>query len=633
MYGLIVGTGYFTDVQAQNNDSLDLPSFVIFPEKVNVYSILGQKPFVNSDTGYSFENISELPTGFEFHKSGLLAWFPTPKEFKELKNKSVTIVFEAHETTGNSTKMGKILISANDTEAPKEEAEVATIDTRNIDVKDTLDIKLPHFNGWNEKKEGDLFSFTIGASGGTGGYRFQAITEDDINYTFDNDGTFQWSPDYSYVDGKVTLRSSKITFKVEDMKGNKDSVVVDLVVHNTNRPPVVHELPTFYVQWDKENVFNLNLEGIVYDEDKDPIVFKPILSEMPQGMTLTKEGEVKWRPSVSQFYQLREQPLKLRFTVLDEPHGHQTSATARFEVTQQDLPPQLTMVPATDMIEIDENEALNLGFFINDPNGIEDVAVFNFVSDNDEVETGSLTSVDPMQYEFKWVPDYSFVQERGESEEFQITFYAFDKENNRTEKQIRVKVNDAENIEEEDRRLYFQYRTVLATAFELVEQLSEKEDELKKEYKHAKGGKKNRAIANASLGALTGLSPIFLEGQTQKVTVGIGGTATATIGTLEASNVIGNPPADIMQRWSYVTSKKNEILLYGNIFAGKYAQKSERRNNSFQNDLKNLTFQMNLQDMTKLELDASWQGTKDPSDRNIKKLFKDFYPDKEYDVN
>src|SRR5690606_23150936 len=102
-------------------------------------------------------------------------------------------------------------------------------------------------------------------------------------------------------------------------------------------------------------------------------------------------------------------------------------------------------------------------------NGDENIRMFDFVSESQEVEKSALQEGENMQYEFKWTPDYSFVQQTGGSEEFAVTFFAFDRENNRSEKRVKIKVNDAENIEEMDRLVYFQYRTVLATAFELVE--------------------------------------------------------------------------------------------------------------------------------------------------------------------
>ena len=107
----------------------------------------------------------------------------------------------------------------------------------------------------------------------------------------------------------------------------------------------------------------------------------------------------------------------------------------------------------------------------------------------------------------------------------------------------------------------------------------------------------------------------------------LGGTATATLGTLEASEVIGEPPSDIMQKLSYVSQKRNDLVVYGNVFASKYALPLSRRAGSFQSDLRSLSIHLNLKDVAKLELDSTWENSKKSTDKNIKKEFKDFNRD------
>jgi hypothetical protein len=137
------------------------------------------------------------------------------------------------------------------------------------------------------------------------------------------------------------------------------------------------------------------------------------------------------------------------------------------------------------------------------------------------------------------------------------------------------------------------------------------------------------------LGVITGLSPvIFLKDETgQKIITAIGGTATATLSTLEASGVIGISPAEVMKKLSYVTQKRNDLVVYGNVFASKYALPLERRSGSFQNDLKNLTLQLNLKDVANLNLDPTWENPKKSTDENIKKVYKDFNPDARFSAN
>ena len=111
----------------------------------------------------------------------------------------------------------------------------------------------------------------------------------------------------------------------------------------------------------------------------------------------------------------------------------------------------------------------------------------------------------------------------------------------------------------------------------------------------------------------------------------MGGTATATIGTLEASNVIGEPPSDIMRQLNYVSQKRNDLLVYGNVFASKYALPLSKRNSGFQSDLRSLSIHLNLKDVAQLELDASWENKKSATSKNIKKVFKDFNPDQRFE--
>jgi hypothetical protein len=332
---------------------------------------------------------------------------------------------------------------------------------------------------------------------------------------------------------------------------------------------------------------------------------------------------------------LHNNPIYVSFTVEDYPAGETGIGQIKIEVSQEDVPPKIDMIPDKEQFSIKENEELNLNFFITDPNGQSDLLSFGFVTENSAIPKDALISKDDWQYEFSWTPGYDFIKELDEKHQFDISFYAIDKESNRTEKNILVTVEDTENLLEKDRILYDQYRTVLERAFDLISQLNDKEDELEKKYRHAKKGKKNRAISTASLGALTGLSPIvFIDNPDgQKIAAGLGGTATATIGTLEASNVIGMPPSDIMRDLNYVSQKRNDLLVYGNVFASKYALPISKRENGFQSDLRSLTIHLSLKDVAKLELDASWENSKSSTAKNIKKIFKDFNPDPRFEDN
>src|SRR5690606_12871182 len=130
---------------------------------------------------------------------------------------------------------------------------------------------------------------------------------------------------------------------------------------------------------------------------------------------------------------------------------------------------------------------------------------------------------------------------------------------------------------------------------------------------------------DASLGAATGLSPVFLDSQPQKYVSGLGGTTVMTLGTLEATEVIGRSSKELTERLNFVLEKKNELQMKGDIFARKYAFSSSRLNPDFEKDLSTFLTTMNLKNLATLELDAGWENKNQaPSDRNIKRFFNDF---------
>jgi hypothetical protein len=158
-----------------------------------------------------------------------------------------------------------------------------------------------------------------------------------------------------------------------------------------------------------------------------------------------------------------------------------------------------------------------------------------------------------------------------------------------------------------------------------MEQLKETEKDLKKKYNRARKGKKARSLTNASLGAVTGVAPVIVETPaTSKKITAIGGTTVMTIGTLEATEVIGRSTKDLVERLNYIMEKRNELQTKGDIFARKYALKSSRRKPDFMKDVDEFVALMNLKGLVALELDASWKNKTKATDENIAKTFKDF---------
>lgn len=633
--------------QADTIDNVSM-MFMVKHGQPNEFNIKNHPAFKSSINAFLFSTTTDLPAGMLLSGEGIITWSPTVDQFNQLKEQPFKLDFKAHSTTGNFITgqiriigQGELIVEPSTSQVKTDssysvpENVVETDNPVSTPVYQPINILLPDVDNWDTKNEGESFSFKVKATGGSGDYKFELLNPVHLMESLDPYGTFSWTPDYDEVTADELIKSIRLQIKVFDTEGNDAYATVPIFVKHVNRPPVVSELPTFYIQYNSNNTYQLKKEGLTYDPDGDSIIFNPVLKELPQGMSLNKHGEISWKPSTRQFNFLGSNPIFLSFTVEDYPEGAKSIGQIKIEVSQADVPPQITIIPNKDKFELKENEELQLNFFISDPNGEDDLLSFDFVTENSSINDEALVKKENWQYEFSWTPGYDFIKEANEKHEFDISFFAIDKESNRSEKNILVTVEDTENLVEKDRILYDQYRSVLERAFDMISQLNDKEKELEKKYKNAKKGKKNRAISTASLGALTGLSPvIFLENPDgQKIAAGLGGTATATIGTLEASSVIGEPPSDIMRDLNYVSQKRNDLLVYGNVFASKYALPISKRESGFQSDLRSLSIHLNLKEIAQLDLDAAWENDKPATSRNIKKVFKDFNPDRRFENN
>jgi hypothetical protein len=499
--------------------------------------------------------------------------------------------------------------------------------TRKMSSAKTSAMKLsfPDQPGWNVLKEGQKLEFEVQAVGGSGSAYTYAITQGKIEgMEFDSLGRFSWTPSFDFADRLSSGRTVQLIFEARNEKDESVSQSVDLKVEHVNRPPLVGELKPLYVRYNAQNTYTIE-SSAVKDEDNDPIVFVAIPDGMPEGAKLSAQGEFTWKPSLTQFNRLRNNPIKVEFYVEDQPAKERTKGYFKVEVTQQDLPPSLQMIPSQKKFIYKEGSTVNLKFQIYDPNGEADISSFNFISENPNVPVSALVKNTPSQYEFIWKPGYDFVQDPLDSVAFDITFFALDKSNKRDERTVRFTILHAVNEAETDQKLYSEYRAALTRAWDLMEQLKDTENDLKKKYNRARKGKKARSLTNASLGAVTGIAPVIVEtpATTKKITT-IGGTTVMTIGTLEATEVIGRSTKDLVERLNYIIEKRNELQTKGDVFARKYALKSSRRKPEFLKDADDFVALMNLKGLVALELDASWKNKSKPTNENVAKTFKDF---------
>jgi hypothetical protein len=485
------------------------------------------------------------------------------------------------------------------------------------------DLVFPFQYGWNILTEGDELKFKLAVKDSVPPRFFSLNGFESTGIQFDTLGNFYWQPGYDLVDRLEKQKDFNVIFEVSMEDGRKARTAITFTVLHKNRPPSIEELPVVYVKMASSNSYQIPAEYIK-DLDGDPITFRPVQEKMPQGANLSSLGLFTWTPSKSQFYALRDKPLTIDFFVEDQPDKASSLGKLKIAQTQMDLPPELLIVPGDSSITVSENELVNLKIYVSDPNGDDNVAEVGFVCSDPQVPKTSFKENTKVQSEFIWKPGYEFVEESDVTKEVDFTFYAIDNANNRTQRKVRVTVKDAENIDEKDKLSYIKYRNSLIQAKGLIDILDDNHETLSKAYKKAKKGKKNRALINASLGATTGLSPVILSTDPSKVVSAIGGTTVLTLGTLEATELLGKSKNDILEKMKVNVEIRNQLQVAGDNFARKYALKSSRRNQEFDIDRDKLLPIINNQKLVILEIDASKPSYKEYSDKDLKKTFPDF---------
>ena len=495
----------------------------------------------------------------------------------------------------------------------------------------SLQLLLPTQKNWNVVPEGGTIRFTLKVAGESqDSVTFSMGNDKQEGMQLDSTGHFSWTPAFDLADRIQNTKSLPVTFNVHHELGQTASHTIDIKVVHVNRPPVIGELRPFYVSYRTLNTYKMDSQ-VVHDDDGDPLVFIPIADQMPEGSKLSSQGELTWTLSHNQFNKVKQEPQYIEFWVEDQPTKTRTKGRLKIEATQMDLPPDITVIPGEKHYKLRENATVNLKFYLSDQNGEDDVETFDFLSDNQDIPKNALIKNTSNQYEFIWQPGYEFVKDPYDSLKVQITFYVLDKAKNRAERRITFTVMNTVNEAEKDRYYYTQYRQLLVQAWGLIEQLGEKEEQLKHDYKKAKGGKRNRSVANASLGAVTGVTPAVTGASTSpttqssgRIVSAIGGTAVLTMGTLEATEVIGKSMKDLLDRYNYVLGKRSELQNKGDVFAREFALKSARRSNEFIKKLDDFRNSMSLSGLVALELDANWQSRKEATDKALKRTFKDF---------
>ncbi len=474
---------------------------------------------------------------------------------------------------------------------------------------------------WTQVEEGKEISFSVTLSDNSNPIAYSLDGGNDLGMKIDSLGHFTWTPSFDLVDRLEKKKEVNVIFQAELKDGKRSRHQTNFIVNHVNRPPVVSDLPTFYVKQNTPSKYQIPAD-YVHDPDGDPVIFKARESQMPEGAMLTSLGQLTWTPSRTQFNSLRTAPLSIEFIAQDQPEKSETIGKIHVAQTQLDLPPELLLVPADSLWNIKENEVIYFKIYVSDPNGDDNIDQVDFISSNVNVPKSALKDNSKVQREFTWSPGYEFVDEAEKKKDVFLTFFAFDKSSNRVQKKIRVTINDTENVEEKDKSLYQKYFNTLAATKNLITLLDDNNEKMEGMYKKARKGKKNRTIVTASLGAVTGISPLVLESDPSKAVSVVGGTSVLTLNSLEAGQVIGRSANEYQTRMKTNRDIRTQLQLKGNFFARKYSLKSARRSTEFEVDRDELVRLLNTEQLVTLEMSAKSQGV--PTAKEIKKTFTDF---------
>jgi len=481
----------------------------------------------------------------------------------------------------------------------------------------------PDSADWAMLSEGRTLSLKVRATHPETFQQFSIETTQKPSIQFDSTGNFRWTPSFTLVNRVEQQKDFTIFFEGRWVDGKRERKAITFTVRHVNQPPVIEEIPVFYVKQSTRNTYQIPGDYIS-DLDGDPLVFKAIPSQLPEGATLSSQGQLIWTPSRSQFNALKNNPLTLEFIVQDQPDKAETKGKIRIAQTQLDLPPELLIVPGDSIFKIREDETLNLKIYISDPNGDENVRSAGIISSDLRIVPDVLKENTPLQYEFTWLPGYDFVEEPQKKLAVEITFFALDKSNNRIQRKIHIHITDTENMLKRDAHQYQKYYSNLTSAMLLIRELDENQKKLNEDYKKAKKGKKKRSVVTASFGAVTGFSPLFLEPEQSQVVSGVGGTTVLTLSTLEATEVIGKSKDDIMDRIKINIDIRNKVQSVGDEFARKYALKSTRRESDFEKEIEKLRMAVTDQRIVLLELDAYKKNIPKTDVKDVRNTFPDF---------
>ena len=116
-------------------------------------------------------------------------------------------------------------------------------------------------SGWNSLKEGDFLSFKISSTDSTSP-RFTLQGADSLQIQLDTLGTFFWKPGFGLVSRLEKQKEINVILQAEWKDGRRVTRSLNFIVLHQNRPPVVEDLPIFYVRQSSANTLFATLVAL-----------------------------------------------------------------------------------------------------------------------------------------------------------------------------------------------------------------------------------------------------------------------------------------------------------------------------------------------------------------------------------
>jgi len=156
--------------------------------------------------------------------------------------------------------------------------------------------------------------------------RFSLEGNEGYGMKFDSLGNFSWQPSYDLVDRVEKTKEITVMFQAEWKNGKKIRKPISFIITHKNRPPVIEELPVFYVKQSAPNQYQIS-DDYINDPDGDPLTFRSVMTAMPEGASMSSLGLITWTPSRNQFLARKTNPTYIEFLVQDPIRPKQKAAS------------------------------------------------------------------------------------------------------------------------------------------------------------------------------------------------------------------------------------------------------------------------------------------------------------------